>query len=180
MTRDNLLGIAKKFQLSPGWQAQASGTELVDFIRDRIRIKPAEVQMQSQTRKDAIAFTVGFDYEQPQIAMKVANELVTMILNEDVRSRTEFAIETSKFMAQEVKRLEAQLSSINTKISELKRSHARASTTRLNRMTQYCRMRNCRMTQKRSLRSKRNFLSRVRAFQTHIPILRRSNERSRH
>jgi protein tyrosine kinase modulator len=119
MTRDNLVAIAKKFQLSPGWQERVSGTEIVDFIRKRAIIKPAELKLQGQ-RKDAIAYTVGFEYERPEIAAKVANELVTMILDEDVRSRTGFAAETTKFLAQEVKRLENQLSLNDAQISELK------------------------------------------------------------
>ena len=119
MTRDNLVAIAKKFQLSPGWQERVSGTEIVDFIRKRAIIRPAELKLQGQ-RKDAIAYTVGFQYERPQIAAKVANELVTMILDEDVRSRTGFAAETTKFLAQEVKRLENQLSLNDAQISELK------------------------------------------------------------
>ena len=119
MTRDNLVAIAKKFQLSPGWQERVSGTEIVDFIRKRAIIKPAELKLQGQ-RKDAIAYTVGFQYERPQVAAKVANELVTMILDEDVRSRTGFAAETTKFLAQEVKRLENQLSLNDAQISELK------------------------------------------------------------
>ena len=119
MTRDNLVAIAKKFQLSPGWQERVSGTEIVDFIRKRAIIKPAELKLQGQ-RKDAIAYTVGFEYERPQIAAKVANELMTMILDEDVRSRTGFAAETTKFLAQEVKRLENQLSLNDAQISELK------------------------------------------------------------
>ena len=117
MTRDNLLAIAKKFNVSMGWQGFISGTEIVDFIRDRIKIKPLELTLQGE-RRHAIAFTIGFEYEQPQIATRVANELVTMVLNEDVRTRTAFAAETTKFLDQEVKRLENQLSSLNKEIAE--------------------------------------------------------------
>jgi uncharacterized protein involved in exopolysaccharide biosynthesis len=121
MTRDNLVAIAKKFNLKMGWQGQITGTELTDFVRSRTKIKPVELTMQSE-RKQAIAFTVGFEYEQPQIALGVANELVTVILNEDVRSRSNFAAETTKFLDREVKRLEEQLSLVNTKIAERTRS----------------------------------------------------------
>src|SRR5262249_39068212 len=57
-----------------------------------------------------------FEYEQPQVATRVANELVTMILNEDVRTRTNFAAETTKFLEREVKRLEDQLAAANNDI----------------------------------------------------------------
>ena len=129
LTRDNLLTIAKKFKLSKGLQERLSGTEIVDFIKARILIEPSELKLkpsdmmkgQPNQKKDAVAFTVGFEYEQPPVAALVANELVTMILNEDVRLRTSDATETTRFIEQEVKRLEAQLSLIDGQISDLKR-----------------------------------------------------------
>ena len=67
---------------------------------------------------------VGFEHEQPQVAMKVANELVTMILNEDVRARTAFANETTKFLERDVQRLETQISQLDAQIAELRRRSA--------------------------------------------------------
>src|SRR6185312_11337096 len=129
MTRDNLLAIAKKFQLSMGFGARMKGTELVDFLRDRTQILPLELKAPPGRRDNqAIAFTVGFLYEQPVTAAKVANELLTMILNEDVRGRTNSASETARFLEQDVKRLETQISTIDGKIADLKRSSAAAAT----------------------------------------------------
>src|SRR5665213_2013385 len=87
MTRDNLLAIARKFNLTTDWQGRLSGTELVDFIREHTEIKPLELKVANSGRagNQAIAFTVGFEHEQPLIATRVANELMTMILDEDVR-----------------------------------------------------------------------------------------------
>ena len=122
MTRDNLMTIAKKYQISQrSWQgALLSGTDLVDFLKARTRIKPLELTLPTE-RKQAIAFSVGFEYEQPQIAMRVANELVTMILTEDARARTSFASETTKFLERDVQRLEAQLNVLDSQVAELKR-----------------------------------------------------------
>ncbi len=122
MTRNNLLGVAKKFDIKPFWQAQPSGTDIVDFIRSRTEITAVSDRLLASagTRKNAIAFKVGFEYEKPQVAMGVANELVTMILNEDVRSRTEFATQTTRFLEQEVNRLETKLGSINKQIGEFR------------------------------------------------------------
>jgi uncharacterized protein involved in exopolysaccharide biosynthesis len=120
MTRDNLLAIAKKFQIRPFWQGDMSGSDLVEFIRSRVQIAPVKDDLLAGTnpRKNAIAFTVGFEYEKPQVAAGVANELVTMILNEDVRSRTDFATQTTRFLEQEVQRLEDKLGQINNQINE--------------------------------------------------------------
>ena len=116
MTRDNVVALAKKFNLSMGWQGRVSGSEMTDFIRERTKIKPLESTLGGD-RKQAIAFSVGFEYERPDVATRVANELVTMILNEDVRTRTNFASETTKFLESDVRRLEIQLSAINDEIN---------------------------------------------------------------
>ena len=136
MTRDNLLAIAKKFRLSRGWEGAASGTELVDFIKKRTDIRPTELNLKGfqnrnqQKPREAIAFSVGFEYENPQIATKVANELITMILNEDVRHvQNSDAAETTKFLDQEVKRLEGLLSANDSQISVLKQSRISNQTT---------------------------------------------------
>src|SRR5262249_821923 len=55
------------------------------------------------------------------IATKVANDLITLFLNEDARNRTNRAMETTKFLAREAQRLETDLGSIDAKIFELKR-----------------------------------------------------------
>ena len=126
MTRDNLLELAKKYQLTAGLQERMSGTEIVDFIRDRTIIKPMEdstLAREGSQRKDVLAFKVGFEYEKPQVAMRMANELVTKFLNEDLRSRTEFAEQTTKLLEREVKRLEAQLGLISDQIGANKKSN---------------------------------------------------------
>src|SRR4029077_12547145 len=122
MTRDNVVALAKKFNLSMGWQGRVSGSEMTDFIRERTKIKPLEGTLGE--RKQAIAFSVGFEYERPDVATRVANELVTMILNEDVRTRTSFASETTKFLDSDVKRLENQLSAINEEINNRQKTAA--------------------------------------------------------
>lgn len=118
MTRDNLLEIAKKYHISAGWRDLVSGTQLVDFIRKRSVIEPVEMTRRDRN-KDAIAFKVGFKYENPTIAMKVANEFVTLILKEDVRARTSYATETTKFLARDVERIQDQLSLLDSQIAEI-------------------------------------------------------------
>lgn len=125
MTRDNLLAITKKFNLSMGWRGLVSSTEIIDFIRERTKIEPLEVKVKGH-QQQAIAFTVGFEYENPQIATKVANELVTMILNEDVRTRSSFASETTQFLARDVNRIEDQLALLDSQILELQQHGAHA------------------------------------------------------
>ena len=106
MTRDNLLAIADKYQVFPGKRQNLSATQLLDLMRQRTRLTPFELDQRRRNDALTIALTVAFEYEQADIAMRVANELVTLILNEDARNRTSRAHETTSFLAREVKKLE--------------------------------------------------------------------------
>jgi polysaccharide biosynthesis transport protein len=67
-----------------------------------------------------VAFTVGFEYERADLAAKVANELVTLILSEDIRNRTSKAAETTQFLARESDRLQQELTAIDQVLSDFK------------------------------------------------------------
>ncbi len=116
MTRDNLIALAKKFNITPSWQAQISDTPIVDFIRDRTLVNQVDARVPGE-RAQAIAFKVGFEYENPVIATQVANELMTMMLTEDANSRRSSATETTRFIEANVKRLEARLDQLDSQIA---------------------------------------------------------------
>src|SRR4029077_15859061 len=56
MTRDNLIGLAKKYGLTSALMERLSGTEIVDVLRKRTVIKPSEQRLESK-KKESIAFT---------------------------------------------------------------------------------------------------------------------------
>src|SRR5215475_2862338 len=117
MTRDNLLKILDKYQLFADQRDTLSRTELLDLMRENTVIKPVELDLQKRSNENyTVAVTVGFTDRRPDIATKVANELITLLLNEDARNRTTRATETTKFLKQESQKLQAELTSINAKI----------------------------------------------------------------
>jgi uncharacterized protein involved in exopolysaccharide biosynthesis len=115
MTRDNLLSIANKFGLFP----QQSG--ILDLMRQSTQIKPADIEGQPRQATPTIAFTVGFEYESPELAMRVASEFVTLIVNEDARSRNSRATEAVKILTGETKDIEDKLEATQTQIFEIAR-----------------------------------------------------------
>ena len=133
MTRDNLLAIVDKFNVFAGrrnWYGAAgplSGTAALDLARQRAQIKAIELELPRQARprtlNNPMAFSVSFEHKSPEMARRVANELMTLILKEDARSRTSRATETTQFLAREQKKLEAQLASIDTQIAEFKQQN---------------------------------------------------------
>jgi uncharacterized protein involved in exopolysaccharide biosynthesis len=132
MTRENLLAIIDKFQLFPDKRTLMSATDLVALMKKNTKIEPlaqplAFSQVRARSENPTIVFTVGFEYSDPQTASKVANELVTRILNEDLRDRTSRATDTTKFLAREVQRLQADNAAVDAKIAQAKLTQTKLS-----------------------------------------------------
>ncbi|MEH2515759.1 uncharacterized protein involved in exopolysaccharide biosynthesis [Bradyrhizobium sp. AZCC 1610] len=126
MTRDNLIAIADKFKLFPDKRTLMSPTELVAAVKKNTKIAPVDVHLDFKQRTRAamenptIVFSVGFEYGNGAVAAQVANELMTRILNEDLRDRTSRATDTTKFLAREVQRLQVENSALDAKIAQLR------------------------------------------------------------
>jgi uncharacterized protein involved in exopolysaccharide biosynthesis len=122
MTRDNLIAIVDQFKLFPQQRNLMSATQLVDTMKKKTSIAALTDPLTFARRSDnpTIVFTVGFEDSDPAIAAKVANELVTRILNEDIRDRTSRASDTTKFLGREVQRLQADNAGIEAKIAQAK------------------------------------------------------------
>jgi len=92
-------------------------------MRKRVQIKPIPVEVDGQLRPNsrAVAFTVGFAHESPELAMRVANELVTLIVNGDERSRSGKTTEMIKLLASQAKDIEDKLDSTQMQILEVAR-----------------------------------------------------------
>jgi len=67
-----------------------------------------------------IAFTISFNYEDPIIAQRVANELVTLFLNENLKQRSSLAGEASTFLSDEAVKLNKQVTALEAELAGFK------------------------------------------------------------
>jgi len=132
MTRDNLVAIADKFDLFPDKRPFLTVTELVELMRKSAKVAPVDLQLEFKQRarldNPTIVFSVGFEYRDAATAARVANELVTRILSEDLRDRTSRATDTTKFLEREVQKLQADNDALDAKIAKLKAAQAKSAT----------------------------------------------------
>jgi uncharacterized protein involved in exopolysaccharide biosynthesis len=131
MTRDNIIAIIDKFQLFPDKRNLMSVTQLVDLVKKKTTIAAINSPLTFARRTDnpTIVFTVGFEDSDPAVAARVANELVTRILSDDIRDRTIRASDTTKFLGREVERLQAENAAIDAKITQAKEAQLTPSST---------------------------------------------------
>jgi uncharacterized protein involved in exopolysaccharide biosynthesis len=121
LTRDNLLAIASKFRLFPERSAVA---DVLDLMRENTQIKAVDVEGQLRQGASALAFTVGFQYEKPELAMQVANDLIKLIVDEDARSRTSRASDAAAILTGEANDIAEKLESTQKQILEVQRRPA--------------------------------------------------------
>ncbi|MBW7881844.1 MAG: hypothetical protein H3C34_04265 [Caldilineaceae bacterium] len=127
MTRTNLAQIIEKFDLFQEKRKYLPTLLMVPDVQKDIRINVIDAPLQQSNSRQAInqtiAFQVGFEHESPSIAQKVANELVSLYLAENVRSRTEQTAQTSQFMQAEVERLDAAVRDVESQIAVIKKDN---------------------------------------------------------
>jgi uncharacterized protein involved in exopolysaccharide biosynthesis len=115
---DSLIATIDKFKLFPGIRDRMSGFELLELMRSRVTIKPVPLEMQPGA--PTTAFSVGFDYEAPELALKVDNAFLNEILAEDTTRRTGNAAATAKLLESQVDKLKSEYDAVLAKIETIK------------------------------------------------------------
>ncbi len=128
MTSNNLAEIIEKY----GLYREESKTEprevLIELMREdvaREMISAEVVDPRSGRPTEAtIAFRLSFDSESPQLAQRVTNELVSLYLNENIKTRTESVAQTVTFLEEEANRLGRRVKELEQEMAEFKRQNA--------------------------------------------------------
>lgn len=124
MTRANLMQIVDKYELYPRQRKTDTTEEILERMRKDIKLDlvTSDVTDRRNGNKTTatIAFTLSFDSESPDKAQRVANELTSLYLNENVQIRQQKAAETSTFLSEEADRLTKHLGEIDTRLSSFK------------------------------------------------------------
>lgn len=131
MTRETLLRIIERYGLFSDRSRMPSVTDQIALTRDRVSVNVISSGGSGRNR-NAIAFSVSFEDESPARAYRVANELVTLFLQENVRVRTERATETTEFLAREAEKLMGELEALEARVADYKQQHANALPEHLN------------------------------------------------
>lgn len=126
-TRDNLLEIANRFDVY----------EDTDSTSDRLRPDEKIEDLSQRIRVDvgvdaAAVVTISFDDPSPQRAAAVTNEIVTLILQENIKMRTTVSRQTLEFFAQETEQLEQELSQMRGQILAFQEANLEALPDSLN------------------------------------------------
>jgi polysaccharide biosynthesis transport protein len=127
MTTENLLGIIQRYDLYPRIRRREPREVLLERMREDVKFQMISADVmdprQGRATKANIAFTVSYDGDSPQVAARVANELVSLYLDENVKTRRQLTEEAATFLNDEANKLSKTIEQQQQAIAEFKHQH---------------------------------------------------------
>jgi polysaccharide biosynthesis transport protein len=124
MTRSTLWRIIEQYGLYSSLRQSSSTEEVLERFTKDIRvdvINAKVIDKRTQSPSQAtIAFTLAYEGESPDITQKVANELTSLFLGENLKSRERHANETTAFLKKESEQLAQQIGVLESQLAEIK------------------------------------------------------------
>lgn len=129
MTRDRILSVIDKHKVYMAQRDKLVLSELVKRFMEDAEIKTIAADVldpRSGGNKATIAFTISFSDRNPILAQAVANELVSLFLDENTRARAQRAAKTTEFLGAEADKLKAEISVFENQIMDYKEKYAKS------------------------------------------------------
>jgi len=131
MSSSRLLEIINRFNLYADKRNRLTSEEIIDDMRKKdikFDIVMADVidRRTGQKTTAAIAFTVSYEGNNPQVVQQVANVLASLYLEENMKVVGQQTEGTTKFLEEEMNSVQATLADLEKQIAAYKEQHNRA------------------------------------------------------
>ncbi len=127
MTTETLLGLITRYNLYPRERARDTREALLKLMRKDIGLKMISADVidprNGRPTSATIAFEVSYTSRSADLAAKVANELTTLYLNENLTNRTQIAEQATDFLRSEGDRINKQIAVLEAKLEKFKQKN---------------------------------------------------------
>jgi protein tyrosine kinase modulator len=127
LSRVRLVAIIDRFGLYQDLKKRHTIEEIVEKMREDITMEPIQAEVVNpQTGKSGlamIAFTLSYEGNDPRKVVQVANLIVSLYLEENLRNREEKASATFEFLEDQLAKLREEIVIIEKKTAEFKKKH---------------------------------------------------------
>ncbi len=124
MTTSNLTRIIKKYNLYSDDKDTLTTEEIIETMRDDINLNTVSADVMDprsgRPLNITIAFRLSYDNENAFDAQRVATELTSLYLKENIKERTKKATETSGFLDSEGNKLKNVIATLEKRLAEFK------------------------------------------------------------
>jgi polysaccharide biosynthesis transport protein len=127
MGTSRLLEIIDRFNLYTELKKSKTVEEIVAKMRKDIKFNTISADVadprSGRTGQATIAFAVSYDGKNPGVVQKVANELASLYLNENIKTREKQSLGTTRFMEEEMKSVQGELEKVDAKVASYKQQN---------------------------------------------------------
>jgi polysaccharide biosynthesis transport protein len=128
MSTTRLLETIDRFNLYADDRGRLTTEEIIEKMREDVLLDPISTEVMDRRTGRAtmatIAFTLSYEArESPDTVQKVATQLTSLFLEENLRVRERQTSETSEFLREERQRIKQQMEQIEAEIAAFKQAH---------------------------------------------------------
>src|SRR5271156_5134424 len=127
MTTKNLLALIERYNLYPNIREKQPREVLLEKMHDDIGMHMISADVidprSGRPTQATIAFSVSYQSRSPELALKAANDLTTLYLNENLTSRTQLGQQTSAFFSEEATRQSVRIAELDKNLAAFKEKH---------------------------------------------------------
>jgi uncharacterized protein involved in exopolysaccharide biosynthesis len=127
MTTQNLLALIDRYKLYPDIRQKEPREVLIDDMRKDIAMHMISADVidprSGRPTQATIAFSVSYQSRSPDLALKVANDLTSLYLNENLTSRTQLGQQTAAFFSEEAARQAQHIAELDKTLTAFKEKH---------------------------------------------------------
>jgi polysaccharide biosynthesis transport protein len=127
MTTDNLLRIVERYNLYPWLRKYEPVEVLLERMRDDINFRMISADVidprQGRPTQANIAFALSYSSHSAETAARVANELVSLYLDENVKTRRQKTEDAESFLETEANKLQSSIAQLEAQLATFKDKH---------------------------------------------------------
>jgi polysaccharide biosynthesis transport protein len=127
MTTENLMTIVQRYGLYPKLRRSSPREEVIKEMRKDTKLEMISADVidprDGHPTKATIAFSISYTSPSAELASKVANELVSLYLQQNIETREQSSRDAAVFLTGESARLDKEIRGLRAKIADFKAKH---------------------------------------------------------
>jgi succinoglycan biosynthesis transport protein ExoP len=127
LTNSNLSSILEKYDLYAEERKSQPLETVLEQMRKDVTVTPISADVvdpkAGRSVQATIAFELAYESRVPALAQRVANEIASLFLSENLRQRTETSEQSLNFLTEESEKIRGQVAELERRLSEFKQGN---------------------------------------------------------
>jgi uncharacterized protein involved in exopolysaccharide biosynthesis len=126
-SRSKILALVEKYDLIPDKRDRLNADEIVEKVRDRIKVETISAEIKNETLRTPVQLTIAFQLamedESAKKAQMVANEIASYFMSKNIEERGKRVRSTTEFLEDQLRQAKENVDSLETKLAAYREKH---------------------------------------------------------